>query len=509
MYKRENKLQTELDFGEFTLPFGGKLDKENRWIQLSNLIPWDEVEETYAEQFGTTGNAAKNLRMALGSLIIKERLGITDRETVAQIKENPYLQYFIGLKSYQCEAPFDASSMVHFRKRFDAAFIGRINERICRDEQIDNKEHVDEASEEKLSGKLLIDATCTPEDMRHPTDLTLLSDARETTEAVIDVLWGHYGRQGKFKDKPRTYRQNARKDYCKVIKSKRPPMQVVRKGIKRQLGYLGRNLGTIKKMANAAYSLSILDKALYRKLLVASEIFRQQNDNVDSIGRKGRHIENRIVSISKPHVRPIVRGKAGAEVEFGAKISMSVIEGKVFLDRLSWDAYHEGGDLKMQADKYKKRTGHYPESIHADKAYRNRENLKWCKKHGIRLSGPRLGRPPEPNEKTKMEKKIQRQDEIDRIEVEGKFGVAKRRYSLSRVMAKLKSTSEHTIALVFLVMNLEKALRDLLLYLLEFVIRFLGVSIIMGYSRGSASGMSKNEISLSEMPEKHGVFQFG
>ncbi len=47
MYKRENKLQTELDFDEFTLPFGGTLDTENRWIQLSSLIPWDEVEETY------------------------------------------------------------------------------------------------------------------------------------------------------------------------------------------------------------------------------------------------------------------------------------------------------------------------------------------------------------------------------------------------------------------------------------------------------------------------------
>jgi hypothetical protein len=88
---------------------------------------------------------------------------------------------------------------------------------------------------------------------------------------------------------------------------------------------------------------------LYRKLLVASEIFRQQKDHIDSIGRKGRHIENRIVSISKPHVRPIERGKAGAEIEFGAKVSVSVIEGNVFLHRLSWDAYHDGGDLKMQA----------------------------------------------------------------------------------------------------------------------------------------------------------------
>jgi len=251
----------------------------------------------------------------------------------------------------------------------------------------------------------------------------------------------------------------------KVIKSKKPPLQVLRKGIKRQLGYLGRNLGTVRKMVATNYSLTILDKTLYRKLLVASEIYRQQKDHIDSIGRKGRHIEDRIVSISKPHVRPIVRGKSGAEVEFGAKLSVSVIEGKVFLDRLSWDAYHEGADLKMQAEKYKERTGRYPESIHADKAYRSRENRQWCKERGIRLSGPRLGRPPEPNETTKAEKKQQRQDEVDRIEIEGKFGVGKRRYGLSRIMARLKSTSEHMIALIFLVMNLEKTLRDLLLSL--------------------------------------------
>ena len=157
----------------------------------------------------------------------------------------------------------------------------------------------------------------------------------------------------------------------------------------------------------------------------------------------------------------------------------------------------------------KERTGHYPESIHADKAYRNRENLQWCKKLGIRLSGPRLGRPPEPNEKTKMEKKVQGQDEIDRIEVEGKFGVAKRRYSLSRVMAKLKETSEHTIALVFLVMNLEKALRDLLLYLFGDVARFLGVCITAGNTRCYAAGINKCEVDWLAMTDKFGVFHFG
>lgn len=84
-------------------------------------------------------------------------------------------------------------------------------------------------------------------------------------------------------------------------------------------------------------------------------------------GDERRRIDDRIVSLSKPHVRPIVRGKASTDVEFGAKLSVSVIDGKTYLDRISWDAYNEGGDLQAQAEAFKERTGAYPESIHADK----------------------------------------------------------------------------------------------------------------------------------------------
>ena len=79
--------------------------------------------------------------------------------------------------------------------------------------------------------------------------------------------------------------------------------------------------------------------------IVIAEVHRQQHELYRMFSEKYRGIEDRIVSVSKPHVRPIVRGKAAANVEFGAKISVSVIEGKSYLDRLSWDAYNEGGDL--------------------------------------------------------------------------------------------------------------------------------------------------------------------
>ena len=180
-------------------------------------------------------------------------------------------------------------------------------------------------------------------------------------------------------------------------------------------------------------------------------------------------IADRIVSISQPHIRPIVRGKAKSNVEFGAKVSISLIDGFSFVDRISWDSYNESGDLIGQIKNYHDRFGFYPESVHADKIYRNRDNRRYCKKYGIRLSGPSLGRPKkvtaENAEQLKLEHQQHRQDEIDRIAVEGKFGQGKRRFSLARIMAKLAGTSEAVIMISFMVMNLEKILSSGLIFL--------------------------------------------
>ncbi len=153
-----------------------------------------------------------------------------------------------------------------------------------------------------------------------------------------------------------------------------------------------------------------------------------------------------------------MRGKARNSTEFGAKLSVSYIEGYVFLERISWNNYNESGDLKTQIENFKSFTGHYPESVHVDKIYRTRENRAWCKARGIRISGPPLGRPAK--NVSKETKKIAHNDEIIRNSIEGKFGQAKRRYSLNLVMTKLPQTSETSIAITFLVMNLSAILRS-------------------------------------------------
>jgi hypothetical protein len=361
---------------------------------------------------------------------------------------------------------------VYFRKRFRKSRLSEINDMIVKKAFDQGKEVSEQKRSRKDSdddpasnsgsnkGKLIIDATCTPADITFPTDLKLLNVSREKSEEIIDIL--HRPLKGKQK-KPRTYRNRGRREYLSAAKSKNLSKSKRRKALRKQLGYLRRNLKSIAKLSNQT-SLLRLSSRQYKNLLVIHEVYRQQQWMYDNHENR---ISDRIVSVSQPHVRPIKRGKAGAETEFGAKISVSLVEGYSFLDRLSWDAYNESVDLIEQIDKYRQRFGHYPQSVHADKIYRTRGNRKYCKKHGIRLSGPPLGRPPSQPEKQREVRIQAHQDELDRIAIEGKFGQGKRRFSLSRVMCKLAETSETAIAVAFIVMNLEKWLQSLLFYLFD------------------------------------------
>ncbi|WP_299977821.1 IS5 family transposase [Desulfobacula sp.] len=456
--------QNQLEFENFCLPFGGKLRSDNRWVKLAKFIPWGEFEISYSKSLKGSGFGppAKSVRVALGALIIKERLRTSDEETVEQIRENPYLQYFLGFKEYKDEAPFHPTMFVHFRKRISKSMVFKINEAVNKKAVSKTQKASDDDSTPQNKGKLLVDATCAPADITFPTDLKLLNKAREKSEQIIDVL--HLPHKGKMK-KPRTYRKKARKDFLSVAKSKRLSKSKRRKSIRKQIGYVARNLKTIDLLSENS-SLSLLDRRQYKDLLVINELLRQQKWMHE---QHENRINDRIVSISQPHVRPIKRGKANASTEFGAKISASLVDGYCFLDHLDWNNYNESGDLVGQIEAYKERFGFYPSSVHADRIYRNRNNIKYCKKHGIRLSGPRLGCPPKQLSKKRDQQKQSWQDEIDRIPIEGKFGQAKRRFGLSRIMSKIAQTSEKAIAIIFLVMNLEKWLKVMPFYFFCFL----------------------------------------
>lgn len=444
------KIESQLKFEDFVFPYG-KLNENNRWVKLSKIIPWDDVESKYAKKFRKKGNPAKNVRIALGTLIIQQTLNCSDRELVNQVSENPYLQFFIGLKEFQERAPFSASVLVDFRKRFSAKFLAEINELIIESEN--KKEDENNDSDPPNSGTLIIDATCTPADIAFPQDLSLLNKSRENLEKIIDNL--HNSTDGK---KPRTYRKKARKDFLNTSKAKRKTAKVVRKAIGKQLNYIKRDLGYINTMVESGKCLSEKEMGI---LKIVTEVYTQQKEMFDN---HKHSVANRIVNLNQPHIRPIVRGKASAKTEFGAKVEISVVDGYVRVEKLSWDAYNECDSLIDIVENFKKRTGRYPERVLVDKIYRNRKNLSYCKENKIRISGPALGRPKKDDTRDRKAEYI---DLCDRNAVEGKFGEGKRAHGLNRIFAKLKETSECVINTAFLVLNLNKRLRSLLQLFME------------------------------------------
>ena len=463
MYKFDRNHQ--LSLSDFNQPLGMEMNAENRWVKKAAMIPWENIEDRYAELFPSeVGMPAKPLQTALGSLLIQKEYGYSDRELVEQIKENPYYQYFIGRPGYEYKAPFVPSLLVEFRKRLDEDVLAEINEMIAAYNSPDDSDGGSDISENRLDenttketipenkGTLILDATCVPQNIAYPQDINLLNEARENLEAMIDQICAEYNFY-----KPRMYRENARKDYLALAKCRKRTGKKVRKAIGRQLRYVSRDLGYVDMFVR--YNNVTLTEKQKNRLYVLQELYEQQKYMYDN---KTHSVKDRIVSISQPYIRPIVRGKAKSPVEFGAKIDMSIDEnGMARLEKLSFDAYNEEDVLIGAIQNYYKRTGHYPQRVLVDQIYRNRKNIAYCKSKKIRISGKALGRPKKAS--TSEELKIAHQDNTDRIEVERGFSLAKRCFGMGLIRTKLDITTRSSIALSILAMNLSNLARAFLL----------------------------------------------
>lgn len=473
---RPDKIQTS--FFDFNQPPGMHMNPNNRWIALANRIPWDVFEVKYAELFPSgTGNVAKPLRMALGSLIIQTKFQYSDRELVEQITENPYLQYFIGLSGYQEEPPFDASTLVLFRKRLTHEIIMEANSYMLDHPDDDRTPPPSGSGKKELPadnpdlpanrGTLIIDATCAPVNIRFPQDIYLLNEAREKLKTIIYRFCRSYGLP-----LPRRYMRKARKEYLAFAKAGKHSGKQIRKAVKKQLSHVQRDMKYLDQYMSDGYAPAEKEIPL---LLTIMKLYEQQRYMYEN---RTHSVEKRIVSIRQPWLRPIVRGKAKTPVEFGAKLDLSMDEnGYSRIEYISFEAYNESGCLKEAIERYQKRTGHYPERVLVDQIYRTRENRKYCKRLGIRISGPRLGRPGK-TDQAKTERVQEHQDSKDRIEVEREFSLEKHSYGLGLIRTRLEETRLTSIALSVFTANLFKMQKRILCALLRLWEFFSGCSSV-------------------------------
>jgi transposase, IS5 family len=464
--------QSQLRLNMFKHPFRQELDKENRWVKLASLIPWDSIASIYSRKLDAgAGRKSVNIRTVIAALIVKHKLGLDDWGTIEMIQENISLQYFCGLPSFTTQPVFDASLFVDIRKRLGGQEFEAFNQRIIEaSEQIkppqsrikreqkqkkkeDNDKDKNDGSEKNNNrGTMKVDATVADQDITYPTDLKLLNTSRENLERIIDLLYP----RSIDGTKPRTYRRLARKHYLNIAKKKRKTNKQIRRGIREQLQYIARDIKTVDNLLLKSGRSRLLEKRDRELIETIWKIYSQQKWMYEN---KTHPCEKRIVNIFQPHVRPIVRGKDKAKTEFGAKINISEVNGFCRIDRFSWDAYNESTDVKMQVENFKQTYGCYPRVFLGDQIFLTRENRKYLKEKGIKIYGKPLGRPPKKDSQTAGQKYRDKKEAARRNHVEGKFGQGKRGYGLNNIMARLPETSESWVNAILFVMNLTKLLQ--------------------------------------------------
>jgi hypothetical protein len=470
-----------------------ELSKENRWVKLGDSLPWDEIEKIYNKRLNNTHGGAGNkpARMIIGAVLIKHKMNLSDEETIQAIRENPYMQYMLGLKEFSDKPVFDSSLFVTIRKRMGKDDFNDMSESLLKlqiKKAEEEKGKSDKGNDENMGsssrdasthetsssmrlepevdsshkGILKVDATCSDAEMRYPTDIDLLHDGVEVIDRIID----HLCAQNDFL-RPNTRLKEIHSKYLNVIKLRSKPKKKVHECMEYLLTMLYRNINTCLNMV-ARTSTDVFDSMKKRDRELFITVLKMYHQQKEMFREKIHVCSDRIVSIFQPHVRPIVRGKAKAKVEFGAKIGVSVVDGYTFIDHHSWDAYNECEDLIPHLRAYKKRFGCLPEKLEGDKIYMNRRNRRILRFLKIEAGGKPLGRPSKEQQGEEYREKMAK-NVGERNEVEATFGTGKRIYRANNIRAKLPDTGEAWTSACYFSKNVMKFLKELLHVLTEMI----------------------------------------
>jgi len=421
-------------------PYGGKLDERNRWLRIAELVPWQDLEDEYRKAFSDIGRPAKDAQLMIGLLLLKHMTGLSDRELVAEVLENPYMQAFCGFRSMATEDVLDASTLAKIRGKLGVSFFRYMERRTY--------EVLIERRIIRAKG-MLIDATVFPEAIKYPTDVGLLNDVREWLVKSIRKLGNALGVK-----RVRTYKRKARQEYLKFAKKKTKTKKTITKAKKAMLQYVRRNLRQMWELVEkAGRRRKMVFRAVRERLRVAEEIFRQQ---WEMYRRKTHRIANRIVSLHRPYARPIKTGKQAKDTEFGAKGALVHVDGFLFLDYLKHEAFNESELTVAHLAAYQERFGKLPPYVVADQKYGTRDNREKLGGLEIRTSFKPLGRKSKETQKNDPWFK-KKQKERNRIE--GAFGNGKEHYGLDRVRYVGTEGAEMWVRAGLLGMNLKAALR--------------------------------------------------
>tara|TARA_B100000212_G_C27356269_1_gene526040 strand:- start:247 stop:1605 length:1359 start_codon:yes stop_codon:yes gene_type:complete len=440
------------------MPYGGKLDNNNRWIKLSNLVPWGSLAKLHDSYFDRKRLAVvKSGRLIIGLLIGKMKMKLSDEEILNYFYENPYFQYFCGFDNFVTKESkiMDSSLLTKRRNKlgeeYFAKFEGEILEVLKNYKLINGKE-------------LLLDATVVESKIAYPNDVKLLNTVRTYCINKISEL----KKTLNLPQKIRTYKRKAKEVYLDYAKKKKKSKKVINQATRKMLNFTSRNIKQLESLmlmskellSSKNFKLEIFEflslkgliKKIEDKLITAKEIYHQQKEKYIS---KSTQIKDRIVSFDQPYVRPILRGKEAKKVEFGAKTNIASTKGYCFTNKIEHRAFSEKSDFADNLNEHQKRFNRLPNKLLIDDGYSSLANKDLLKKHNIKHSLKNQGRT------TPKQRLLKKRLRKERSKIEGVIGNLKKDYTLEKITLKSNQGAAIQTSLAMGSFNLFKALREI------------------------------------------------
>ena len=351
----------------------------------------------------------------LALMVLKSYLGLSDKKLVAQLNSNCMVRIFCGLspvvKEWIRDEDLPSHTRVWLARRLDWEKFDRLC--ACYWEADLEAKHLS-----------LMDATCYESNVRYPTDEKLLYESTEWLSLKIkDLCKATKTRQ------PRTNWKRVSDSYQIYARLKKKTYKKGRRLRGRLLRLLSQQLDALDNLP--ARFWPVRDEG---RLLVIRQVLIQQQLHLRDAKAK---IENRIVSLAKPYLRPIVRGKENKRVEFGLKAHLWQVGGINFVDLLTPNAFHEGNRLKAVVRKHRDQFGECSH-VSGDKIYATNANRKWCSSQGITTNFIRKGRAAK-NEKLRQQAR-NLLNKLRSTRLEGSFGTEKEHYGLKKIKARTLPT---------------------------------------------------------------------
>lgn len=409
---------SQLSIFDFNNVLKVNLPEDNELVRMRALIPWDKLISLVFKKYSDFGRPSKSVLLLLCLEILKRRFNLSDEDLFERFKTDFSFQYFCGFNSFvHGELPPDPSIMTKFRNRLDEDTL----------EQIENAvvasliKHLPK----KRRHSSIADTTCVPANITHPTDTKLLATVFNKAVDIAKKV-GIILIRGKKKIRTlvRFFNLKKNKSMKEIVK--------VRKKLVRSTKSL------LLKINNKIQDSKIeVTKAIQAILDTANKIVEQQDKRNKS---KTNIIENRIVSLHEPNVRPIKRGKDNAKCEFGKKVAFSVIgETLLVSTKIESDAFDDREMIKATIEKHNKITGRDLTEIISDRGGHNKENHALLKEKGIKDGIQKLGK--QKDKPTRVQKRQRNRRSV----IEGKIGTAKQRYGLNRNRYKEDNGKAYTI----------------------------------------------------------------